>query len=58
MKKTHTRILALLLSMVMTLSLLTACGGNPSTPSNTDTPASPDSQGSAADPAEIGRAHV
>lgn len=52
MKKTHTRILALLLSMVMTLSLLTACGGNPSTPSNTDTPASPDSQGSAADPAD------
>lgn len=36
MKKTHTRILALLLSMVMVFSLLTACGGTPSTPSNPD----------------------
>ena len=47
MKKTYTRILALLLSMVMVFSLLTACGGNPSTPSN------PDSQGSTpSDPAD------
>lgn len=49
MKKTHTRILAMLLSMVMVLGLLAGCGGNPSTPSNTGTP---DTQGSTVDPAD------
>ncbi len=34
MKKTHTRILALLLSMVMALGLLAGCGGTPAAPSN------------------------
>lgn len=52
MKKTHMRILSLLLSMVMVLGLLAGCGGNPGTPGNTGNPASPDSQGSAVDPAD------
>lgn len=52
MKKTHMRILSLLLSMVMVFGLLAGCGGNPSTPGNTGDPASPDSQGGAVDPAD------
>ena len=52
MKKTYMRILSLLLSIVMVLGLLVGCGGNPSPPSNTDSPASPDSQGSAVAPAD------
>ena len=51
MKKAHTRILALLLSMVMARSLLAGCGGNPSTPSNPSDSTSSDSQGTAANPA-------
>lgn len=50
MKKKHTRILALLLSMVMVLSLLAACGGNPSTPSNPDSQGSSDPTDPANDP--------
>jgi len=51
MKKTHTRILCLLLSMVMILGLLGGCGGggNSATPQNPGNDAASDSQGGAQD---------